>query len=99
MTTNTLWTIGIISGLMLLSIVIGWYRKFRYYQTAKSEIFKYVKSYRGRCTGANRFLVRVPDLQDAFREYDTIMIEKIHEELIQHNLISRDPIDQEWCVR
>ena len=99
MTTNTVWTIGIISGLMLLAVCIGWYQKVRHYQKAKCEIFKYVKSYKIRCAGANRFVVTVSDLQDAFREYDTITIEKVHEELIQHNLISRDPMDQEWCVR
>ena len=70
MTTNTVWTIGIISGLMLLAVCIGWYQKIRKYQKAKSEIFHYVKSYKGRCTGANRFIVTPEELQNAFIEYN-----------------------------
>ena len=99
MTTNTLWTIGILSGLMLLAVCVGWYRKIRQYQIAKVEIFNYVKAYKGRCTGMNRFLVSESELQNVFREYNIDTIEKVFQELINHRIIERDPTDQEWCVR
>ena len=99
MTTNTLWIISIISGLMLLTIVIGWYHRIRHYQKAKVEIFKYVKAYKSKCTGMNRFIVSEYELQNVFREYNMDLIEKVFQELINHRIIERDPTDQEWCVR
>lgn len=99
MSTNALWTIGIIGGLMLFAVFVGWYRKVRHYQVAKLKIFKYVKAYKGRCTGVNRFLVNEFELQNAFREYNIDIIEKVFQELIIHRVIERDPTDQEWCIR
>ena len=90
--------VGIVFG--IIGLGIWWYRrKIIRYQKAKEEIFNYVRSYKGRCSGANRFLVTISDLQDAFREYDTPLIEKVFQELIKNRVIERDPMDQEWCVK
>ena len=58
-----------------------------------------MKTYKGKCTGLNRFIVSEVELQNIFREYDIDLIEEIFQELINHRIIERDPIDQEWCVR
>lgn len=66
---------------------------------ARTEIFAYVESYKRKCTGNNRFVVTVPTLQDAFREYDTKTINKVWLELIKERVIVQDPEDHEWCIR
>lgn len=88
----------------VLAIVIGavWYIGFKDWfirREAKKDIFAYVKSYRKRCTGNNRFLVTVGVLQDAFREYDTATIEMVWLQLIKEHVIEQDPNDNEWCIR
>lgn len=69
------------------------------YKKAKAEIFPFIKSYKKRCTGNNRFIVTVETLQDSFREYETKTIHKVWLELIRERLIEVDPQDNEWCVR
>ena len=99
MTENTLWTIISIISVMVFVVLIGQYRRIRYKRIAKEQIFSYVKSYKGRCTGANRFIVTPKELQNIFLEYDIVLIEQVHQELINDRIIERDPTDQEWCVR
>lgn len=99
MTENTLWTIISIISVMVFVVLIGQYRRIRYARIAKEQIFSYVKSYKGRCTGANRFIVTPEVLQNVFLEYDIVLIEHVHQELINDRIIERDPTDQEWCVR
>lgn len=99
MTENILWLMGSIISIMIVVILIGQYRRIRYKQIAKEQIFNYVKAYKGRCTGANRFIVTPEELQNAFIEYDIMLIEQIHQELINDRIIERDPTDQEWCIR
>lgn len=69
------------------------------YRKARKEIFEFVDSYKKRCTGNNRFVVTVETLQDSFREYNTNVIEKVWQELIDKRMIVSDPQDQVWCVR
>lgn len=69
------------------------------YRQAKKEIFAFVKSYKRRCTGNNRFLVTVESLQDSFRIYNTSVITKVWLELVNERVIEQDNQDQEWCVR
>jgi hypothetical protein len=90
----------IVSALFLMVVVYiygikGWLD----YRKAKMEIFSYVKTYKRRCTGNNRFLVTVESLQDSFREYDTDIINKVWLDLVNERIIERDPQDEEWCVR
>lgn len=69
------------------------------YRRAKIEIESYVKAYKRRCTGNNRFEVTVETLQDVFREYDTKVINRVWLELIDGKLVVQDPYDQTWCIR
>ena len=69
------------------------------YSKAREEIFIYVKSYKRRVTGSNRFEVSVEALQDVFREYETEIINKVWLELIKERVIEQDPNDNVWCVR
>lgn len=69
------------------------------YRRAKIEIVSYIKMYKRRCTGNNRFIVTIETLQNAFREYDTLVIEKVWLELVHEKLIEQDIQDNTWCVR
>lgn len=69
------------------------------YRKARQEIFVYVKSYETRAGGSNRFEVTVEILQDVFREYDTVIINKIWLDLIDEKVIEKDPYDNAWCIR
>lgn len=89
-------------GWVVVLVVFGvWYIWFRVsdLQQARTEIFAYVESYKRKCTGNNRFIVTVETLQDAFREYDTPMINKIWLELIKERVIEQDPLTHDWCIR
>lgn len=87
--------------LFFVGSVVYIYKKWQFnkYEIARSNVFEYVKSYKRRCTGNNRFVVTVVELQDAFREYETPLLEKIHLELINNRIIEKDPMDGEWVVR
>jgi hypothetical protein len=76
-----------------------YYKKYQEYNEAREEIFSYVKAYKRKCTGANRFEVTIPTLQDAFREYDTDLINRIWLELVGERIIEQDPQDNTWCIR
>lgn len=76
-----------------------YYSKVGKYKDAKNEIFEYVKSYKRRCTGNNRFEVTVSSLQDAFREYDIFTINRVWLELVHERVIEQDPQDRTWCIR
>lgn len=84
-----------------IGVVVLWRVYFREskYEKVKREIFLFVKSYKRRCTGVNRFVVTVETLQDSFREYDTETINKVWLGLIKERIIEKDPQDGEWCVR
>jgi len=89
--------------MIAMLLVAVWYMYYGQfwtdYRKAKKEIVSFVKSYKRRCRGNNRFLVTVESLQDSFREYDAKVIEKVWLELIRLRLIEQDPQDNEWCVR
>jgi hypothetical protein len=94
-----LWT-----GVFVVSVVGGvlyylYNTKYGGYNKVRKEIFEYVKAYKRRCTGANRFEVTVPILQDAFREYETEVINKVWLELVRERVIEQDPQDNAWCIR
>jgi hypothetical protein len=89
---------------ILVSSVLGYLYVYVFfdkleYRRAKKEVFAFVKSYKSRCTGNNRFEVTVASLQDSFREYDTNIINKVWLELIRERVIEQDPQDQVWCIR
>jgi hypothetical protein len=69
------------------------------YKKAKAEIFPFVQSYKKKCTGVNRFVVTVPELQNIFREYETNIINRVWLDLIREHVIEQDPMDNEWVVR
>jgi len=87
--------IVIVLGYTYIYIVKDWFA----YRKARKEIFVFVKSYKRRCTGANRFVVTVEVLQDSFREYDNSIILNVWLELMNERVIEIDPQDQEWCIR
>jgi hypothetical protein len=91
-------------------IVIGTISSFLYayfyffkdwfeYKKAKKEIFNFVKSYKRRCTGNNRFVVTVESLQDSFHSYNTKVITNVWIDLVNDRVIEQDAQDQEWCVK
>lgn len=98
-----MWILVVGVGLVLLVVVVIWYAYFGQYITdyrkAKRDIVPFVESYKRRCTGDNRFVVRVEDLQDSFREYNVEIIKKVWLDLIEMKLIEKDPVDGEWCIR
>jgi hypothetical protein len=106
---STLGLIIMFVGKTLLWMVIGtavimlwywwYYSRIGRHREARKEIFAYVKAYKRRCTGNNRFVVTVPVLQDAFREYETETINKVWLELIRERIIEPDPQDGEWVIR
>lgn len=69
------------------------------YKKAKAEIFPFVESYKRKCTGNNRFVVTVNSLQNAFRSYETKIINKVWLDLVKERVIEKDPMDDEWCVK
>ena len=83
-----------------IGAVIWWvgFRKTLYVK-AKAEIFSFVKSYKARCTGANRFVVTISELQNIFLEYNIETIEKVWLELVKEHVIEQDKNDGEWCIR
>ncbi len=74
------------------------YNLWQFYK-AKKLIIPWLKNYREVCNGQNRFLVSVELLQDRFREFDTVTIEQVFDELITQGIVVRDPYDGEWCIR
>lgn len=94
-----LWSVVLVVGGVAAVLYYWYYKTHREYKEARQEIFAYVKAYKNRCTGVNRFEVTVPYLQDAFREYDTVLINKIWLELIRERVIEQDPQDNAWCIR
>lgn len=90
----------ILVGVLAIVAFMGvWWVNKRAYKKAKNEIFDYVKSYKRLCTENNRFIVTPSELQNAFREYDILLINRVFQELINEKIISQDPMDQEWSVR
>ena len=89
----------LVFSLLYYAIVVYLLQDWMAYRRAKKEIFAFVDSYKRKCTGNNRFVVTVSTLQDSFREYDTKVIEKVWQELVDNRKIVTDPQDQEWCVR
>jgi hypothetical protein len=85
----------VIVGYIYIYVVQDWLE----YQKAKKEIFTFVKSYKRRCTGSNRFIVTVESLQDSFRAYNTTVITNVWLELVAEHVIEQDLQDQEWCVK
>ena len=69
------------------------------YREARKEIFAFVKSYKKRCTGNNRFVVTVESLQDSFRKYDSTIILNVWMDLANERVIEQDSQDHEWCIR
>lgn len=80
-------------------VYIYWWQDRAAYKQARQEIFMFVDLYKVRCRGNNRFVVTVATLQDSFREYDTKIIERVWQELVDERKIVTDPQDNEWCVR
>lgn len=93
-TVATVWLVVI--GMVVYWV---WFRDTGTKSNAREDIFEYVKAYKRRCTGANRFVVTVETLQDSFREYETVVINAVWMELVKEHVIERDPEDGEWCVR
>ena len=91
-------TISVIAGAWLV-IYIYWWSDKTEYKKAKKEIFEYVKARKSRCSGANRFVVTVPVLQEVFPEFETKIIDKVWQDLVSDRVIQQDPQDQEWCLR
>ena len=95
---------GIFAGSVVLLVLVWmiWYlaygKDWLDYRKARTEITEFVKGYKHRCNGSNRFVVTVPSLQDSFREYDTVIIERVWRELIKNHIIEQDPMDNEWCI-
>lgn len=89
-----IWLVVIVVGLVSTFYLI----KIRNYRKAKDEIFTYVKSFKHRCKGESRFVVTVETLQDAFREYETPLIEKVWLELVKEKVIVQHPLDNEWSL-
>lgn len=94
------WTVLVIMGITVgayayVYIVKDWME----YRQAKKEIFAFVKSYKPRCTGNNRFEVSAEILQDSFRGYNTIIISKVWLELVHERIIEQDKQDNTWCIR
>jgi hypothetical protein len=89
----------LVCGIVYYVVVVYVLQDWLAYRKAKGEIFAFVESYKKRCTGNNRFVVTVESLQDSFREYDTKIIEKVWQQLVDARKIVVDPQDQEWCVR
>ena len=69
------------------------------YRQAKKEIFEFVKSYKRRCAGNNRFIVTTESLQDSFRRYNTTIITNVWLDLVNERVIEQDPYDGEWVIR
>lgn len=69
------------------------------YKKAKEEIVPWVRSYKWKCTGANRYIVTVETLQNSFLEYETTIIERVWLDLIHERLIELDPHDGVWCIK
>lgn len=96
--------IKLVSIACVLILVYGllylvWLESWLDYRRARKEVIPWVQSYKARCRGNNRFVVTVPDLQDAFREYGTDTLEKVWKDLVNQKIIQQDPMDNEWCVR
>jgi hypothetical protein len=92
--------IAILIGLVSLAFVYVFVIKDEHeYKKAKADIFPFVESYKKKCTGMNRFVVTVPELQNVFREYETKIIKRVWLDLIKERVIEQDPLDDEWCVR
>lgn len=85
----------IVSVYIYIYVVKDWFE----YRQAKKEIFEFVKSYKRRCTGNNRFVVTIESLQNSFRKYDTTVITNVWLDLVNERVIEQDKQDQEWCVR
>jgi hypothetical protein len=94
-----LWVSVAIIAVVFIVCYRAYYKKYGEHKEAKEEIFAYVKAYKRRCTGSNRFVVSVPTLQDAFREYETDLINKVWLELVEERVIEQDEQDHEWCIR
>jgi Tfp pilus assembly protein PilE len=94
-----LWVSVAIIAVVFIVAYRAYYKKYGEYKEAREQIFEFVKSYKRKCTGANRFVVTVPTLQDSFREYDTELINKVWLELAAEHVIEQDPQDNSWCIR
>lgn len=90
----------LIIGIIILTVVLSYqFIKHLRYRSAEREITEWVRGYKRRCTGNNRFIVTRETLQDSFREYDSNVIDHVFNKLIANNMIQQDPMDQEWCIR
>jgi hypothetical protein len=94
------WIVLIVScAIIVVYIYVYGVKDWLEYRKAKKEISAFVKSYKKRCTGNNRFVVTVESLQDSFREYDSSVILNVWMDLVNERVVEQDPQDQEWCVR
>lgn len=97
---GVLWIwLGITASFIVFVIYVYYVKDWIDYRRAKVEIVSYVKSYKHKCTGNNRFVVTVETLQDSFREYETNIITKVWLDLVHERLIEQDIQDSVWCIR
>lgn len=95
-----IWIVLIVIGIMIVvyTYVYG-IKDWLEYRQARKEIFTFVKSYKRRCTGSNRFVVTQETLQNSFRTYNSTIILNVWMDLVNERVIELDAQDSEWVIK
>lgn len=94
------WVVLVVTGIIsIVYIYVYVVKDWLEYRQARKEIFTFVKSYKRRCTGSNRFVVTVETLQNSFRTYNTNIILNVWMELVNERVIELDAQDSEWVIK
>jgi hypothetical protein len=63
------------------------------------EVRYLIITYQTKLNGLNRFLLNEELLATLFKNYPNYAIRSVWRELVILKLITRDPMDNEWCIR
>jgi len=77
-----------------------------YYGYVMRKVFSIVKDaklliedYKGRCTGANRFVFDEATFRGLYPKENDVVLREAWQRLVMDKSIDRDPLDGEWCIR
>jgi len=91
--------LGLVVGLgfwVVVFIFCIWYFGRAY--ALEASALELINSYTAKLNGSNRFIFNEEQMKMVFPEYNKWVVKKVWNKLADSGKISRDPVDNEWCI-
>lgn len=97
---GTLLSFGLTVALFITSIWVAWQAWLWMRANAMhGEVVDWLRDYRRRLTGGNRFVINELLLRSHFPEYGHAVVSKVWRRIKDEQLIVIDDKDGEWCIK